>query len=277
MSSPDDVIEDYLRNKLTPSEMKEFESSLVTNAALQKETKLQSSIIESIKSARARELKSNLANIKIESVPFISNRVKVAVSAAVIGIISLYYFYPTDTSERITPPVNIETAPIAPKEEAKNNTKEEFTSTKPKELAVTEATKKLANPLPKEKEAIGRSPIAVVDPSADFESTNSTDASTVSPSRNVVSLSNILVENDESDKRYTFHYKFHKGKLILYGSFDSSLYEIIEINGEKRSIFLYYKEHYYLLDENQNKIKMLQPIQDATLVGKLTEYRLSKK
>ncbi|MGC4020523.1 MAG: hypothetical protein QM734_00550 [Cyclobacteriaceae bacterium] len=43
-----------------------------------------------------------------------------------------------------------------------------------------------------------------------------------------VSVSRIEVEINYSNSAYTFHYQFSDGKLILYGTFDKSLYEIIE-------------------------------------------------
>ena len=50
-------------------------------------------------------------------------------------------------------------------------------------------------------------------------------------------------------------------------------YEILEIHGDKHSVFLFYKEHYYLLDEKQSKITALEPINDAVLLKKLKEYQ----
>jgi hypothetical protein len=61
--------------------------------------------------------------------------------------------------------------------------------------------------------------------------------------------------------------------LVLYGKFDKGLYEIIEINGSSHSIFLFYKENYYLLDEKETTITPLTPIRDSQLVKKLKEYR----
>jgi hypothetical protein len=61
--------------------------------------------------------------------------------------------------------------------------------------------------------------------------------------------------------------------LILYGKFDNGLYEIIEVNGSAHSMFLYYKDYFYLLDEKQIAITPLAPINDLQLIKKLKEYR----
>lgn len=281
MDRPEELIDLYLTHKLTPLEVSEFENALFNNSTLQKEVKLQSSIIESIKKARAIELKATLSQVKINRHPFFTTQRKISVSMAIIGtLFLLYYLYP----ERVLQEKHLDKSPVqaAPAELRQEKTielNEKETAGKIKTKS-TISEKVVVAPAAKKLEPAQRTPIEALDPSNEFESgssVSSTDLVSVSPSRNVVSLSNIVIENDESDKRYTFHYKFHQGKLILYGSFDSSLYEILEINGENRSVFLYYKEHYYLLNEKQNKIKMLQPIRDTTLVEKLTEYRLSKK
>ncbi len=60
---------------------------------------------------------------------------------------------------------------------------------------------------------------------------------------------------------------------MLYGPFDKSLYEILEIHGDSHAVFLWYKDNYYKLDEQQHNITRLEPITDATLVKKLKEYR----
>jgi hypothetical protein len=281
MDRPEELIELYLTHKLTPLEVSEFENALFNNSTLQKEVKLQSSIIESIKKARAIELKATLSKVKIDSHPFFTTYRKISVSMAIIGtLFILYYLYP----ERVLQEKQLDKSPVqgAPAELRQEKTIElnEKETAGKIETKSTISEKVVVAPSAKKLEPAQRTPIEALDPSNEFESgssVSSTDLVSVSPSRNVVSLSNIVVENDESDKRYTFHYKFHQGKLILYGSFDSSLYEILEINGENRSVFLYYKEHYYLLNEKQNKIKMLQPIRDTALLEKLTEYRLSKK
>jgi hypothetical protein len=88
-----------------------------------------------------------------------------------------------------------------------------------------------------------------------------------------VSDSRIEVENINNDKQYAFHYQFNLGKLILYGKFDKGLYEIIEVNGSAHSVFLFYKDNYYLLNEKETTITPLTPIHDGQLIKKLREYR----
>ncbi len=88
-----------------------------------------------------------------------------------------------------------------------------------------------------------------------------------------VSASTIEVELDNTNTTYPFHYQFKNEKLVLYGPFDSSLYEIIEINGGTHTLFMYYKNSYYHLDEKEKNIVPLIMIRDLALLDKLEEYR----
>ncbi|HET9487342.1 MAG TPA: hypothetical protein VFO54_07910, partial [Chryseosolibacter sp.] len=89
--------------------------------------------------------------------------------------------------------------------------------------------------------------------------------------------SSLVVETDGSNTRYSFHYQFTEDKLLLYGPFEPHLYEILELNvGGKRTVFLYYKDQYYGLQEADGKVRSLDPVKDPVLLQKLKEYRSSK-
>lgn len=277
MERPEDIIESYLTNKLSTNEKEAFEAELASDPNLKAQTELQSYIIESIKKARVAELKATLSKVKIESSPLFATSTKIAASIAILGLIA-FLFYPFTPNEKLSEPqIKIKIKPLeADKPALESITKKEIQAQDKTLLLkkITPEPSKRAEEL--RKSDVVKPTIKVVDPSQEFENT-SEEPVIIKSGRNYISLANIIVENDASDKKYTFHYKFHKGKLILYGTFDSSLYEILEINGLKRSVFLYYKEKFYILDENQMKIKMLESIQDPTLIQKLNEYRVSKK
>ena len=75
-------------------------------------------------------------------------------------------------------------------------------------------------------------------------------------------------------KKYIFHYVFRDSKLVLYGAFEKNLYEILEFIGdEKRTVVLYYKANYYLLDIAKVQPTKLTPIRDRRLLKKLQEHR----
>jgi len=86
----------------------------------------------------------------------------------------------------------------------------------------------------------------------------------------------IAVKIDAGTK-FDFHYQFKEDKLFLYGVFEKNLYEIMEFfSNNKRTMFLYYKENYYLLNEEDEKVKSLNPIADQALLKKLKDYRSSR-
>ncbi len=71
-------------------------------------------------------------------------------------------------------------------------------------------------------------------------------------------------------KKYSFHYVFKDGKLILYGAFEKNLYEILEfIGGENHTVVLFYKSNYYLLDLEKTHPTKLTPIHDQKLLKML--------
>src|SRR6185295_8639479 len=92
--------------------------------------------------------------------------------------------------------------------------------------------------------------LQVVDPTEELASTNTkTDKPKAEKDQANVSTSRIEVETNDSNNQYSFHYQLSQQKLRLYGKFDKGLYEIIEVNGTAHSVFLFYKDSYYLLDE----------------------------
>ncbi len=89
-----------------------------------------------------------------------------------------------------------------------------------------------------------------------------------------ISVSRITVNVISSERKLKSHYQFANGKLILYGDFDNGLYEIIEVNAENtRSLFLFYKSKYYLLDDSKKEVTVLKEISDPNLIQKLIEFR----
>jgi hypothetical protein len=83
------------------------------------------------------------------------------------------------------------------------------------------------------------------------------------------------VKND--DNKYDFNYQFKEGRLVLFGPFEKNLYEILEIFSEdKRTVFLYYKKNYYLLRDDNENVRELEPITDQALIRKIKEYQSQK-
>jgi len=193
-----------------------------------------------------------------------------AVTAGVI-IGTLFYFKPW---QKETP------AQVAENEVSTvhNDSKTEPERIDPKEdktsSATTESNKETKKqPLKSKKRKATQPKIEVVDPTNELTKEPIHEQEKLAKSQSIIVTSRIGVEINSSSSKYSFHYQFLQGKLTLFGIFDNGLYEIIEVNGDTHSIFLYYKDNYYLLNEKQSAITPLVAIKDPELVKKLKEYR----
>jgi hypothetical protein len=280
-----ELIDDYLTNRLTESERMAFEQEVASDPSLKADVDLQKSIVESIKNARAAELKSMLNNVSIGG-SVSSGLTSLKIAAGVIGagllIGSLYYYY---QPKGLTEVPNLSTSiqdsvqgndsaessqkliPIPVEEPIKENKQQVVAE--PKEEKAVEIKKKTSIP-----SEVNQPKIEVIDPTDEMSSEdNHSTIVTSENSKSGVTASHIQVEIDSSSKKYNFHYQFNEGKLQLFGPFDKSLYEILEINGDSHAVFLFYRENYYLLDEKQDQVTKLPLIKDSSLIKKLKEYR----
>lgn len=283
-----ELIDDYLTNRLSEGDKVAFEQQLASDPSLKADVDLQRNILEGIKKARAIELKTMLNNVPLTGLNGGFSAGKIAATLATVGLVStaLYFYLTADnTSESVVPqdevvnteaaqPENPESQPDANSAgDVKDEVKEDNAPQADKNAAAASEDKKkkdVKTPVV----ADNKPKIEVIDPTEDLPVENEArDAKTEGVKPLSITSSHIAVETDSSSKKYNFHYQFKDGKLMLYGSFDKSLYEILEISGDSRTVFLYFKENYYLLDVNQDKVTALQPIRDSALIKKLNEYQ----
>ncbi len=276
-----ELVENYLTNRLTDSEKAAFDLKVNSDPSLKADVDLQKIIIESVKKARAAELKAMLNNVSIAppaSTGFYNFKIAAGIIGAGILIGSLYYYL---KPEALTDSPNLSTSiqdsvngnqpaenpeRIIPIEEPPTSTNEAVVKQKEEEAD----PKKVENKIPSR---VNQPKIDVIDPTEEMSSDENQNVPVIQNSNSVVIPSHIQVEINTSTKKYNFHYQFNNGKLLLFGPFDKSLYEILEINGDSHSIFLFYKENFYLLDENQTQITKLPLIKDGGVIKMLKEYR----
>ena len=277
-----ELIDDYLTNRLGEQEKVTFEQRLASDPALKADVELQKHILEGVKKARVADLKAMLNNVPVGgglSSGLTAGKIAAGVVAAGIVATSLYLYLkpaesqksePTSISKNQTEPQATpkKDSAITPSEQPPSAKVQPLTTepqkAKSKTLKKKDRSKTAATPQPK---------IEVVDPSEELVDNSSNDAPAVEGKKSNLTRSHIAVETNTSSKKYNFHYQFNSGKLVLYGPFDKSLYEILEIHGDQHAVFLFYKENYFLLDEKQNKVVELLPIKDPALLKKLKEYR----
>lgn len=279
-------IDEYLTNRLSEQDRKGFEQQLEADSALKAEVEFQTQIIEGLKKARAAELKAMLSKVPIES-GSMADFPTLKVAAGLIGtaiIVSAGYLYYTNDTRANQPMITtpIEDSMVQSEDPQPNNAEDNndiIEQPKEPEPITTQEQAKPLKAVPNSRpsdsgeasQPVDKPALDVIDPSEEL--TESTPTRGNSNSKPVLTIPKMNVEVDSSSKKYPFHYQFTDGKMILFGSFDKSLYEIIEINGESHSVFLYHKENYYKLDESKNEITPLEPVKDKVLIQKLKEYR----
>ena len=271
------MIDDYLSNRLNEQDRTAFEHQLHGDPSLKEDVEFQRQVVEGVRQARAIELKHLLNNVPVSGISWIGGKTAASVIAAGLVAVSLYIYFKEDIQ------------PIAPKEAIQqeiseptaDNVVEPVITTVPgpnsNENASASAERLKEKPaVMKENKAstpVTKPDIQVVDPSSELTEARPESTANVAHDRSDISASKMEVMTGLSDKKHNFHYQFSQGRLMLYGPFDKSLYEILEIHGESHAVFLFYKENYYLLDQRQEEIAELKYIRDTGLIKKLKEYR----
>jgi hypothetical protein len=284
-----ELIDDYLTNKLSEQDRKSFEQQIDADPALKAEVALQKEIIHGLKTARASELKAMLNNVPITTFNTYFSPMRIAAGLIGAAVLATGLYFYLNTKDEL-PPVK-EPSPttdsidqqeqhapeIKPSEESSPLVNELKNSPKPagSEENIKPSSQVEANAVNSNTKQESKPVIDLVDPTEDLnDNTPGTSPVKSGANNTTISVAKINVDVIASERKYKSHYQFLRGKLILYGNFDNGLYEIIEVNGQSsRSLFLYYKSSYYLLDETQDKITALKEISDPVLKEKLKAFR----
>lgn len=287
-----EMMDQYLANKLSTAERIAFEQKLEGDPELNQEYQFQKQIVEGIRQARVAELKAMLNNIPVSTLPGNQAAVagKVVAWIVAVGIMGglIYYF----TKEKpVAETSSVKTEQVVPAQQDIQSTAvpeqtpdvqqdkpEQEDNTLPEnETPVREDAPARRNEITQTPAPVSEPVIDVFDPTAELNSQEESNGPVIEQellSTPPVVTPSVAVETDETNRRYNFHYQFNDSKLILYGSFEENLYEILEFFSEsKRTIFLYYKGNYYYLDESKRSVTPLTAISDPTLLKKLKAYR----
>ncbi len=274
-----EIMDNYLANRLSDADRTAFEQKLEADPALRSEYTSQQSIVEGIKKARIAELKNIMNNTPIPpAVGGSALTLKVVALIMVVGAISLGVYWFANEENEI--PAEVEIAeninPVTPipseaEIEEQQNPEPEIAETETEVIPPKEENRKVNKPktTPKTKPKLD-----VFDPTKEGDEDQAAEVVDPIIPGEKQKASSLVVETDNTQKKFNFHYQFEDGKLILLGAFDTTLYEILEFfTEEKHTIFLYYTGKYYLLDENKAKPTPLNEITDTNLLKKLDAYR----
>lgn len=275
-----ELIDDYLANRLSDGAKVEFEKQMEGDPQLKTEVEFQKQIIEGIKKARVTELKSMLNNVPVGGGVLSTGKVALATLSA--GIVGTLLYFTLQSSQVTNQSTTEEVITEQPVEASKENSESEKANSEditnqPTQQTITEIKEApKANNKTKTNTTTDSPKVEVMDLTNELTSEANESIETATNTKSVVSPSTMDVETVSGDKLYPFHYQFVSGKLVLYGPFDSNLYEIIEVNGAHHSVFLYYKDGYYSLNEAADTIVPLILIRDDELLSRLKKYRSNK-
>lgn len=283
------LLDDYLSNRLSGGDRSAFEQMLASDPELKKEFDFQQQLIDQMKRERVLELKKMLNEIAVPASSWGSNlALKISATIITIGLVGLgLYFWASNDAEPASSH-NQETIASQPATEQP----EVVLPEKPENNEPVSAEEKISEPADANKKQPASSSatrkqtkrntqqavqpkLDLFDPTKELEATEENSSIIIDETSPVtIATSSIAVETDNSNKKLDFHYQFTDGKLLLYGTFEKNLYEILEFfSNNKQTIFLFYNSNYYLLDEKEEKPTPLKPITDQALLKKLKEYR----
>ncbi|HMR58778.1 MAG TPA: hypothetical protein PLM56_11945 [Cyclobacteriaceae bacterium] len=271
-----ELIDDYLTNKLSDTQREVFEQQLASDPTLKADVEFQRQIIDGLQKARAAELKSMLRNIPISSREFTTLKVAAGIVGGALLIGTVYWLGNNKPELPVTEPKD-SIGVITETENSLNPALEDVVTNQNEQPAEVEPE---SNVQPKTstntaKKEVAKPTIDVIDPSAELVESTSSPISqgATQPVAPAVEAKSLEVNIDSTSKKYKFHYQFADGKVVLYGSFDRSLYEILELNGGKHSVYLFYQSKYYFLNEQSTAITPLDVITDKATISKLETYR----
>ena len=298
------LVNAYFDGELTKAQVTDFENQLKNDPELKQEFDFQKDIVEGLKEARRLELKTMLNNVSVGGGASVTSggiglgkiAVGVFLLASVVGTITWYSLKEDGNTndEQVNPVLSELEQPKTDIEESNTiEEKVEEATQEVEETSVHENIEPEENLTQKEEDkqeiqntstdtesvTITKPEIRKPDIISDFDNDEAGEEDAISlesglGTKEEGSMPTIDVDVDNTKKKYDFHYQLKDGRLTLYGAFDKGLYEILEFNTESgQNVFLYYKDEYFALSENGEKITPLVSVKDQDLLKKLTKAR----
>lgn len=280
-----DKVAAYFDNELSEAERKDFLKELDSNPELKSEFVFQQQVVEGIQAVRKAELKAMLDNVPVASVGTSSSSTiyKVLFGGAATILVGTgiywYYFSSNTPAESVQEPVTIEYT----NKEKTVEIDDSQIALEHKEVENEEVLNSIEDKKQEEKATSKPTSTPKVNmpemPSADDEFASQTlPEETLEIPKTIrnasVNLNSKIDVEVKMKKKYDFHYQFASGKLILYGNFDESLFEVLELNVQDESkLYLFYDSNYYYLSNKSGEIAELNAVKDQALKQKLENLR----
>lgn len=276
-------IEAYFDKGLTEAEQQELLQELETNADLKAEFEFQREMIEGINAYRKQELINRLNNVKVVSAGQSAwlKGVGIITAAAIISG-AAYWFNNqgsqskpvTEIDQTIQEPANQQSEVVdipAKNQEQGTTVQETVVEEKP-------APKEEVNENNAQTNAPVLPDIDVPEMSEPAGDNSSIDDANLNIPESIasadISIKSTADVEIRLDKKFNFHYQVKNGDLILFGNFNDSPFEVIELKTTKGiCTFLYYKEYYYELKDDSEEIRPLVAIDNEALISELKKRR----
>lgn len=279
-------IEAYFNNDLSETENQQLLQDVDSDPSLKTEFKFQQEVVDGIKTYRKQELIANLDKIQVASVgQSVLIKTLTAVGIATVVGIGGYMWYSNTSPEPSLPQnqeVVITTQPESVEEEPES-TQDILASAAQEDGQKSQSEREKAilrkKPVEKAKDSEKEGPVIPIpdvtepDNGQSEDSTNEISAPEAMASADVALSTRTDVEVKLS-KKYKFHYQIKGGGLTLYGDFKEEPFEVLEIKtNEGIKTYLFYKDKFYSLKQDNEDINPLVLVADARLIKELQKRR----
>ena len=286
-------LEAYFNGNMQGADRLVFEGRVESDPMLKAEFEHQKEIIDSLKAQRTSELKTRLSNIAVEPTligSLLQNSLVKPIGYVVTGITVL-----TGSYLFVSQPSDIEQYTLRSMEskgqfltasnlEINRNPSLDFryvASKRPVTLLPPVEEKMVAEEsqvINQVNEIVFEVPEIGTEMAADeFKAPNLEieEAKKIEEVPTVAKMDKIQI-NAVHSRKYNFHYRIEDNRLFLYGKFNESPYEIIELNTTTtKKLFFFYHGSFYNLNKEANTITPLSRIDDTRLAQKLDVLRSS--
>lgn len=280
-----DLMDRYLKGKLSASEQQAFEDKMQQDPLLASEMSLQQEIYNALSETRKSALKHRLNQVPVHQSPWAPwTGLKTAAVVGTLFLVGATYYYmdssttlPKGTVELPNRQVSYPKAYVLDRAIESTKTEENLPalppSPAPEEVAVEE---EVPTSLPSPRKRSSATP-TIVRPevvsefdeevlSVDYDDFNVPEKQTLQGTS--YQEEEVAIET-LPDSDYDFHYQFYDNKLYLHGNFRGVPYKIIALNTEAdKKLFLEFEGAYYRIGEQREAIPLVA-IEDSVLVENL--------
>jgi hypothetical protein len=286
-------IEAYFNNELPEADKQQLMQDINSDASLKSEFQFQESVIDGIKDYRKKELIARLDNIQIVSAgqSLLLKTIGVVGIATVVTVGTYMWLNRAEdqgiTTDDVTNTEQLLTQPEETQAEVVNEidpgsavADEEINEEEQvnKELVAVPVETETAS-IKSDKDDSTLVPEVIIPDVQEPETGSSVNVDEDLSAPEAMSSSTIRLRSSTDvevklSKKYDFHYRVKDGGLVLFGNFNDSPFEVIELKTNQGiNLYLYFEDHFYSLANDSEDIKPLLVIENKELIKELEKRR----